>query len=160
MSASGRPPLSPSQMRIKMDKELEKSQANRIWIIQYLFNKEIGGVENINDGELREYLMSEIDEVRKELRILRNTGWVTYTVAGENCLDVKLTGNGFKDIERSVSSFQPPSPSEINDPEYDDQTRLAILKEENLGKKFDLMLGIMKFTNMVERIWHHIIGQS
>jgi len=160
MSASGRPPLSPSQMRIKMDKELEKSQANRIWIVQYLFNKEIGGVENINDEELREYLMSEIDEVRKELRILRNTGWITYTVAGENCLDVKLTGNGFKDIERAVSSFQPPSPSEINDPEYDDQTRLAILKEENLGKKFDLMLEIMKFTNMVERIWHHIIGQS
>jgi len=104
--------------------------------------------------------MSEIDEVRKELRILRNTGWITYTVAGENCLDVKLTGNGFKDIERGVSSFQPPPPSEINDPEYDDQTRLAILKEENLRKKFDLMLGIMKFTNMVERIWHHIIGQS
>ena len=157
MSASGRPPLSPDQMRIKMDKDLEKSQANRIWIIQYLFNKEIEGVENINDEDLRAYLMSEIDEVRKELGILRKTGWVTYTVAGKIFLDVKLTGNGFKDIERKIPSFQPPAIPEDSDPEYT-KLRLAILTEENTGKKFDLMLGIMRLPNMVVNIWNHITG--
>ena len=159
MSHSGRPTMGPDQIRMQMEKEQEKSYANRLWIIQYLYNKELEGDQDTADVHLGKFLQLEKDKVQSELRILRKTGWVTFTVAGNMYLDIELTGGAIETVEKKIPSFEPPLNAETNDPEYT-QLRLEILKEENKGKRFDLILGIMRLPNMAERIWHHITGQG
>jgi len=159
MSEDGRSSLPPDQMRIKVEKEQEKSYANRLWIIQYLYKKELEGEQNIADEQLSKFLSVSEDVVQKELRILRKIGLVEFEVVGSMFLDVELTGTAIDTIEQRLPNYVPPLDTENKDAEYN-ELRLKIIKEENKGKKLDLIIELVSLPTRAGQLWNHFFGSE
>jgi len=143
MSEDGRPSLPYDQQRERIAKLQEKSFANRFWILIHLYKKELQPDSFTHDEELAKELSLSEKEVQNELKILRKQGLVSFSIAGSNFFDVELEGGGINLFEKRLPSYEPPLDKENDDIEYN-ELRLKIIKEENKGKKLDLIIELIR----------------
>jgi len=157
MSEDGRPPLPYDQQRERIAKLQERSFANRFWILIHLYKKELEPESFTFDDQLVKELSLSAKEVQNELRILRKQGLVSFSVAGNNYYDIELEHGGISLFEKRLPSYEPPLDKENDDTEYN-ELRLKIIKEENKGKKLDLVIELIRLPSRATQLWNHFFG--
>jgi len=157
MSEDGRPSLPYDQQRERIARLQERSFANRFWILIHLYKKELQPDSFTYDEELAKELSLSEKEVQNELRILRKQVLVDFTVVSGGFISIELTRGGISLFEKRLPSYEPPLDKENNDAEYD-ELRLKIIKEENKGKKLDLIIELIKLPSRATQLWNHFFG--
>lgn len=97
------------------------------------------------------------DEVQNELKILRKQRLVDFSVTTGGFHSIELTGTGINLFEKRLPNYEPPLDQENNDAEYN-ELRLKIIKEENKGKKLDLIIELIKLPSRATQLWNHFFG--
>jgi len=157
MSEDGRPSLPHDQQRERIAKLQERSFTNRFGILFSLYKKELDPEGHTHDERIAEELSLDLIEVQNELRILRKQGLVSFEVAGSNYYDIELEYGGIDLFEKRLPNYEPPLDKENNDTQYN-ELRLEIIKEENKGRKLDLVIELIRLPSRATQIWHHFFG--
>lgn len=157
MSEDGRSSLPYDQQRERIAKLQERSFSNRFWILIHLYKKELEPESFTYDEQFVKDLSLSKDEVQNELKILRKQRLVDFSVTTGGFHSIELTGTGINLFEKRLPNYEPPLDQENNDAEYN-ELRLKIIKEENKGKKLDLIIELIKLPSRATQLWNHFFG--
>jgi len=157
MSEDGRPSLPYDQQRERIARLQERSFGNRFGILFYLYKKELESKSFTDDEPLAKELSLSKEEVLNELKILRKQVLVDYTVVSGGFISIELTRDGINLFEKKLPNYEPPLDKENNDTEYN-ELRLEIIKEQNKGKKLDLITELIRLPSRATQLWNHFFG--